>query len=171
MAKESSEDNATPKKGGLKLFILIPLVLILAIGGSVLGTMVTAKMLTPNANQSSTTKAVKTSKVGGLSSNQVVVPLAQFLVNLSPVSSTNSQYMRIKISVVVASAAKKASLKKNMAVVRDSVINLLRKKKASDILNGTESIPNLKLELKNAINQEYGSAIIQQIFITDLVIQ
>jgi flagellar FliL protein len=62
-------------------------------------------------------------------------------------------------------------LTKNIAVARDSVVNILRQKKSEDILSAADSVSNLKKQLKEAINTEYGTNIVKEVFITDLVIQ
>ncbi|MBV6552795.1 flagellar basal body-associated FliL family protein, partial [Acinetobacter soli] len=68
--------------------------------------------------------------------------------------------MKVNLSILVDNEEKSEEVTKNVAVIRDSIVNLLRQKKASDILSSAESVPNLKKNLKEAINHEYGSAIV-----------
>ncbi|WP_162255773.1 flagellar basal body-associated FliL family protein, partial [Liquorilactobacillus vini] len=64
-----------------------------------------------------------------------------------------------------------SAVKKNQALIRDSVINVLCQKKESDILSGQNAVPQLKQELISTINQNYGKNVVTEIFITDMVIQ
>lgn len=106
---------------------------------------------------------------GGIASGEKIVPMDKFLVNLAS-DGSSQKYISVNISLVVPSTKAK-QLKKNTALVRDSVINVLRQKKESDILANANSVPNLKTELINTINQNYGQKIVNQIFITNMVIQ
>ncbi|MFT9450924.1 flagellar basal body-associated FliL family protein [Liquorilactobacillus ghanensis] len=147
---------------GKKWIIIIPLVLILAIGGGIGGDMLANKLL----NKPKVAKQVDT---GGIASGEKIVPMDKFLVNLAD-DGSSQKYISLNISLVV-SSKKAKQLKKNTALVRDSVINILRQKKESDILANANSVPSLKTELINNINQNYGQKIVEQIFITNLVIQ
>ena len=51
--------------------------------------------------------------------------------------------MKVNLSILVADEEKRGS-HENVAVIRDSVVNLLRQQKASGILSSAESVPNLK---------------------------
>lgn len=48
---------------------------------------------------------------------------------------------------------------------------LLGKKKASDILGSSDSLAGLKSQLRDTINKAYGTKIVEDVFITNLVIQ
>ena len=97
--------------------------------------------------------------------------LDEFLVNLAKEDNQEQQYMKVNLSILVADEEKSTEATKNVAVIRDSVVNLLRQQKASGILSSAESVPNLKKALKETINQEYGSEIAKDVYVTDLVIQ
>lgn len=94
----------------------------------------------------------------------------KFLVNLATDGSGSQKYISIKISLVIPKSDA-SQVKKNNALIRDSVINVLRQKRESDILSGENAVPQLKQELKNTINQNYGKNIVSEVFITDMVIQ
>ena len=66
---------------------------------------------------------------------------------------------------------KAAEAKKNMDVIRDAVINVMKKKKATDILSNSGSVTALKNELKDGINEELGETLVIQVYVTDLVVQ
>jgi flagellar FliL protein len=156
MAKEGKSSK------GKKWIIIIPLVLILAVGCGIGGDLLANKLL----NKPKVEKKVDT---GGIASGEKIVPMDKFLVNLAS-DGSSQKYISVNISLVVPSTKAK-QLKKNTALVRDSVINVLRQKKESDILANANSVPNLKTELINTINQNYGQKIVNQIFITNMVIQ
>lgn len=56
-------------------------------------------------------------------------------------------------------------------MIRDAVINVMKKKKASDILSNSGSVTALKNELKDGINEELGETLAIQVYVTDLVVQ
>ncbi|HCE13368.1 MULTISPECIES: flagellar basal body-associated protein FliL [unclassified Enterococcus] len=164
MAKEAQKDK---EKKGLNLVILIPVLLLIAVGGSIGGTILTNHFLTGEKTASAETEK-ESSKI---SSEEAIVALDEFLVNLVKENGQEQQYMKVNLSILVADEDQSAEATKNVAVIRDSVVNLLRQQKASDILSAADSVPNLKKALKEAINKEYGSSIAKEVYVTDLVIQ
>lgn len=164
MAKEAQKDK---EKKGLNLMVLIPVLLLIAVGGSIGGTILTNHFLTGEKTASAETEK-ESSKI---SSEEAIVALDEFLVNLAKEDGQEQQYMKVNLSILVANEDKSAEATKNVAVIRDSVVNLLRQQKASDILSAADSVPNLKKALKEAINKEYGSSIAKEVYVTDLVIQ
>ncbi|MFT9004653.1 MAG: flagellar basal body-associated FliL family protein [Liquorilactobacillus hordei] len=164
MAKEKSE------KTGKKWFLWILILILVATSGGVVGTIVTPKIM--SALGSNKTVTVKKQAKTVVSGKQKIVPVKKFVINLTNEDGSNStQYAQITLSFLVANTDQKAKLKKNVAVVRDSVINVIRQKKASDILGSSDSLAGLKTQLRDTINKAYGAKIIDDVFITDLVIQ
>lgn len=155
------------KKKEINIGVVLPLILVLAVVGSVIGTIVTMKFILP---PQTVQVSAKTTGTGKIEDDQIVVPLDEFLVNLAK-ESDQQQYMRITISVLVDDEGDSAEVEKNMALIRDSIVNVLRQKKASDILDAPEGFGEWKKELKDAINADYGKDIIRDVFITDYVIQ
>ncbi|MGM0076996.1 hypothetical protein IGI73_000112 [Enterococcus sp. DIV0755f] len=167
MAKEEKAPKAEKEKKGLSMVVLLPILLIVVVGGSIGGTLVTNHFLTGEK-----TAAAETAKDSSkISSDEAIVALDEFLVNLAKEDNQEQQYMKVNFSILVADEEKSAEATKNVAVIRDSVVNLLRQQKASGILSSAESVPNLKKALKETINQEYGSEIAKDVYVTDLVIQ
>lgn len=148
--------------------VLIIIIAVLAIGGSLGGTLIANKFLSNKDDSKKAETAVSTSKI---SKDEAIVAMDEFLVNLAKGSSGDQQYIRVKVSLLTESEATSKELTKNIAVARDSVVNILRQKKAEDILSSAESVTNLKKQLKDAINKEYGTPIVKDVFVTDLVIQ
>ncbi len=159
MDNEKKEKKSSGKK---RLWIVL-LVLVVAAAGSLAGIFIGGKIL---PNEDKTTKIVKK-----MNEDEVVVPLDEFLVNLATDDSSEDQYIKVKISLLVPNKDSSDLVQSSVALIRDSVINLLRKKTSSTILKDENGVNNLKTELKNQINTAYGSNIVQEVFITDLVIQ
>ncbi|KRN30740.1 flagellar basal body-associated FliL family protein [Liquorilactobacillus mali] len=164
MAKEKSEK----KKKRWILWVLI--LLLVAISGGVVGTVVTPKIM--SALNSKKTTTVKHHSKTVVSGKQQIVPVKKFVINLTNEDgSNNTRYAQITLSLLVANSEQKAKAKKNVAVIRDSVINVIRQKTASDILGSADSLAGLKNQLRDTINKSYGAKIVEDVFITDLVIQ
>lgn len=164
--KKGKKDKKEKKeKGNLNPLLLLPIMLVLAVVGSVAGMVIMNQFIAPK-------QEVKVAKQDGkIQEGQTIVPLNEFLVNLAKDKSGNQQYMKITISILVDDKKTSEEVTQNVAVVRDACVNLLRQKNAEDILGSTESVTNLKKELKLAINNNYGKDIVRQVYITDFVIQ
>lgn len=158
------------EKKSLNLMILIPIVAILAIAGSIVGTIVTNKFISPPVVVSAEAQGGSVGS-GKITEDQVIAPMEEFLVNLAQVEKEKPQYIRITLSLLTGGEKDSAELTQNVAVIRDSIVNTLRQKSSADILSGAEGIANLKSELRDSINQSYGKSIVVEVFITDFVIQ
>ena len=170
-AKKPAAIEETEVKKGPKWGILIPLIVILTICGSVGGTVLATHFLAPKTEQASSS-AKRNAGTGKLSDDEKLVSVPKFVVvNLATDDPANTQYARLKISILVENDEKAAEAKKNMAVIRDAVINVMKKKKASDILSNSGSVTALKNELKDGINEELGETLAIQVYVTDLVVQ
>lgn len=161
-------NEAKPKKETKLSILLIVIVAVLAIGGSVGGTVIANQFLVTK-NMAGTKESTTSS--GKISEDEVIVAMDEFLVNLAQGKSNTKQYIRVKMSLLTNNETDSEKLTKNIAVARDSVVNILRQKKSEDILSAADSVSNLKKQLKEAINTEYGTNIVKEVFITDLVIQ
>lgn len=174
--KKAQTENSTPEtgevkaKGGVNLTVLIPIILVIGIVASVAGTYVVNKfILPPTANAQPEGKEYSGSKI---SDKNEIVAMDEFLVNLAKGANSNKQqYIKITVSLLVENADESAEVTKNIALVRDTVVNVLRQKKSEEILNNPEGVANLKLELRESINDAYGKGIAKEVFIPDMVIQ
>ncbi|MGX7233612.1 flagellar basal body-associated FliL family protein [Enterococcus italicus] len=161
-------NETKPKKETKLSIVLIVIVAVLAIGGSVGGTVIANQFLVTK-NTAGTKESTTSSEK--ISEDEVIVAMDEFLVNLAQGKSNTKQYIRVKMSLLTNNETDSEKLTKNIAVARDSVVNILRQKKSEDILSAADSVSNLKKQLKEAINTEYGTNIVKEVFITDLVIQ
>ena len=158
------------EKKSLNVMLLIPLVAILAIAGSIVGTIITNKFIAPPVAVASAqgTDAQGSAKI---TEDQVITPMDEFLVNLAQGDKEKPQYIRITLSLLTGGEKDSAEITKSVAVIRDSIVNTLRQKSSTDILSGAEGVANLKSQLRDSINEAYGKSIIVEVFITDFVIQ
>lgn len=163
-------DSTIVEKKALNLMVLIPVVAILAIVGSIIGTIVTNKFIAPPVAIGAEVQGGSVG-AGKITEDQVIAPMEEFLVNLAQGEKEKPQYIRITLSLLTGGEKDSAEITKNVAVIRDSIVNTLRQKTSKDILSGAEGIANLKSQLRDSINESYGKSIVVEVFITDFVIQ
>lgn len=158
------------EKKSVNLIVLLPIVAILAIAGSIVGTIITNKFIAPPVAVASAqgTDAQGSAKI---TEDQVITPMDEFLVNLAKGDKEKPEYIRITLSLLTGGEKDSAEITQNVAVIRDSIVNTLRQKSSTDILSGAEGVANLKTQLRDSINEAYGKSIIVEVFITDFVIQ
>lgn len=162
---EKVDEQEKPKKGN-KPILLIIVVLIIAVGGGAAGTFignyfsskVQGKEVPEEVNQK-------------FSEHEVSVPLDEFLVNLAKSKTNEMPYIKIQLSLMVSSEKNAEVIATSKDLIRDSIINTLRQKEAESILHEKNGVDNLKLEIKEQVNKDYGSALVREVFITNLVIQ
>lgn len=166
MAKEKKEKKEKDPDKPKSPLIWIVLAVVLAVVGSVGGAFIATKMIAKPAEPK-----VVVAEPTRVSGEEVLVEMDEFLVNLAKNGNSDPQYIRVKLSLLTENEKSGEELTKNIAVARDSVVNVLRQKKADEILNAADSVTNLKKQLQETINNEYGSDIVKEVFVTDLVIQ
>lgn len=106
------------------------------------------------------------------SSEEVIVPVEQFLVNLTPGESNNDKYLQIELSLHSDKKDAEATLTAGTAQIRDAVIGVLRSKTSDSLYATTEDgALILKHELKDSINQAIGSDLVNEVYITNIVTQ
>ena len=106
------------------------------------------------------------------SSEEVTVPLEQFLVNLTPGKTNNDQYLQIELSIYSSQKDAEKTLTERTPQVRDAVITVLKDKTADSLYAATEEGKLvIKDELRNKINKEIGTEIVNEIYITNIVTQ
>ncbi|MBM7544702.1 flagellar basal body-associated FliL family protein [Periweissella beninensis] len=160
-------NKAAPKeKRGPRWAIIIPLLLTVMVAAGIGGAFVISQYNAKNTSPTAQSEAAASEAA----SKRRVIPLSRFIVNLAS-SGNQDQYIRVSMSLIVASPEEKSALNKQMPLVRDSVITVLSQKKARDILDGGHKLNALKNQIKTAINNAYGAQIVEDVYITDLVVQ
>ncbi|MCP8877286.1 flagellar basal body-associated FliL family protein [Latilactobacillus curvatus] len=168
MKKNEEVETTETKAGGIKWGLLIVLVVVLAFGASAAGTIIFGKYFN---SQDAKPKAEKVQTGAAISKRQRLVNVKMFIVNLATDDAADPQYLRLKVSLLVADDDQAKALKKDMPLVRDSMIRVLKPKRAADLLKNNQSIDEVKEQVKEAINKNYGSSIVQEVYVTDFVIQ
>lgn len=103
--------------------------------------------------------------------SDVTVPLAEFLINLESAQPSREQFVKLELSIH--STDKKADeiIAANLAQVRDAVIYVVHKKTPETLFEEKEGAFSMKEELKNRINEALGSTLIDDVYITNILMQ
>ncbi|GBG94924.1 flagellar basal body-associated protein FliL [Ligilactobacillus salitolerans] len=168
MKNKAERENTENKKGGVKWGLIIVLVVVLAFAASAAGTMLTGKYFSKDDNTAGNETEAKTTAI---SSKQRLVSVDKFVVNLANDGNSDPQYLRIKVSLLVPDGDDAKDIKKHMPLIRDSMIRVLKPKKAADLLKDDGSIDQIKTQVKDALNKDYGHSVVQEVYVTDFVIQ
>lgn len=163
--EEVENDEPKKKKSNGKIFLIIIIAavgIVAATAGTILGNILSGKV----------EPKVKTEELQSkYNKDEVAVPLEEFLVNLADSKDGETSYIRTEVSLLTNNSKNAELIESNKDLVRDSVINKLRQKDANEILADKNGVNNLKEELRDQINKDYGSALVREVFITNLVIQ
>lgn len=103
------------------------------------------------------------------SNGEYTIPLEEFIVNLKQEESLNS-YLKINVALMYTDEKTGDEINANVNKIRDLVIANLRDKTASDMLNEI-SISKLKVDIKDDINNSLKNIAIEDIYITDIIVQ
>lgn len=162
MAKENKEEET--KKSKLPLFIIIILVLIIGLGG---GAFAVTKFMHKEPQS-----ALAQSESQVLASKAVMMPLSTFTINLAKTPNDNTDhYIKINLSLALTDDKAKEALKTKLPIIRDGVISVLSQKNQNDILSNSNNLQTLKNEIKNKINANVGINVVNDVYITDMVLQ
>lgn len=150
-----------PKKlSAPRLFLIALLLVALMIGGGMIGSLITngkAKEWVANFNK----KEVEL----------IIVPQEEFLVNLKSSDDNLDDFLKIEMSVETTDKEKEAILTEKSAIVRDAIINVLRNKSTDTIFEEAEGVLVIKQEIILKINQNLGSDVASELYITNIVMQ
>ena len=103
------------------------------------------------------------------SNGEYTIPLDEFVVNLKSETSVNS-YLKINIALMYTDEKYGDEINTSINKIREVVITNLREKTASDFLND-DVVTNLKSDIKGDINSFLNVAEVEDIFITDIIVQ
>lgn len=98
-----------------------------------------------------------------------VVPLRQFVVNLKTDSSKNT-YLKVTVVLAYMDSENAMILTSNNDRIRDKIIQILRTKSNKE-LKKDEGAIQLKVQIKESINELLGETIITNIYYNDFMIQ
>ena len=103
------------------------------------------------------------------SNGEYTIPLDDFVVNLKSNKPVNN-YARLSIALMYTDESYGNELVNNMSKIRDLVITNLRNRTAEDLLN-EESISQLKSSIKEDVNKSFEESMIEDIYITNIIVQ
>lgn len=98
-----------------------------------------------------------------------ILPLDPFTVNLSSGVGTNPRYVRMNISVELEQGAPDQEFSIKLPRVRDTIINLLNSKKATE-LNAPDGREQLKEEIKRSVNGYMLQSKVKSVYFTNFAI-
>lgn len=98
-----------------------------------------------------------------------IIPLEPFTVNLASGIATFPRYVRINVSIELEPGVPDKEFEIKLPRVRDTIINLLNSKKASDI-NTVEGRERLKEEIKKSINGFMLQSKVKGVYFTNFAI-
>ncbi|SFH51379.1 flagellar basal body-associated FliL family protein [Pisciglobus halotolerans] len=103
---------------------------------------------------------------------ETTVPLEEFLVNLDEDKAVGSQYLKIELSVYSMDKEAEKLLTENAAQVRDAVITVLHSQTPETIFKKDQSGSLIvKHEIVEKINDVLEQPIVQDVYITNIVVQ
>ncbi len=143
-----------------KMIILGVVVAILGVGGGALGSYLTSDQamafMQPSEEEEIT---------------YIKVPYSEFLINLKPMAYNDKSFLRMAFTFAVIDEENETILLEEEAKVRDTIIALLRKKTSESIFTEDDSNLAIKQEVKEQVNQLLGETIVEEVFVTDMVMQ
>lgn len=162
---QNSMETKTSKKSSWKIILAIILVLLLLIAGVVLGRTVFSD-------------SVEDDNSSGFFGNgesapiETQIELEQFLVNISGDSSNRNSIVRMDLTLSSLAENGEAIISENIAKIRDAVIHVVSAHSPETIFEKTDTDQFLiKEELITRINQALDEEIIEEVFITDIIMQ
>lgn len=104
------------------------------------------------------------------SNGEYTIPLDEFVVNLKSENNNVRRYLKISMALMYTNEDHGVDISANMNKIRDLVISNLREKTADDLLT-EDIISDLKLDIINDINESINIMAIEDVYITDIIVQ
>jgi flagellar FliL protein len=158
---QKNETDKTMKKG-TKLLIVVGVVLMLLFAGIGISGFVFADQ-TDESFISRFTSETEASEVS--------IPLEEFLINLSSDSTRSQPVVRMELTLTSLDEKAEEMLASEIAKVRDAVIHVVANQNIETIYNEEEGHFLIKGEIKDKINQSLEKELIEDVFITNILLQ
>lgn len=101
---------------------------------------------------------------------EVTIPLDEFVLNLEPTSNVN-RYVRMEISLSTTHEDGVTEINENLEKIRDKIIHTMSKQTAEAIFDDENGTFVLKDLLKKSINDVFDEELINEVYITNIVMQ
>ncbi|OJF90884.1 flagellar basal body-associated protein FliL [Alkalibacterium sp. 20] len=99
------------------------------------------------------------------------IPLNEFLVNLNSDSARSQSVVRMEITVTSLNEDATEIVNTDIAKVRDAVIHTVSSQSAESLYDEAEGHFLIKDEIKTKINQALEAEIVENVYITDILLQ
>ncbi len=160
------DDDSSDKPGGKKkLFIIIAVVLLLAIGG--IAAAYFTGLLQPIIEWITGEEATEEKKVD--QENAVFFPLEELIVNLNT-GGRKSTFLKIRISLELADSGDISRIESVMPRIMDNFQVYLRELRIED-LKGSAGMYRLREELLTRVNAAAAPAKIQDVLFKEMLVQ
>lgn len=160
----AQEINVTKKNKGLKIAVIVLLLLTILGTGVALGGLFFA-------NQTEGAPSFLSRFSREEEAVEITVPLEEFLINLRGESQRGHPIIKLELSLTSLNEESAEIIGSELAKVRDAVIHVVSSQSADTILEEAEGQFVFKDEIKNRINQSLGEGFIEDVYVTNILIQ
>ncbi|MFC6465679.1 flagellar basal body-associated protein FliL [Marinilactibacillus sp. GCM10026970] len=158
---QTTQTNSKNKGGKSKIIIIILVTVVLALAG-VVGFII----LKDSENIPIISNLMKEPEPV-----EVQVPLEEFLINVEDGSGRNTAMVKLEVSVSSFADNAEVLINQDIAKVRDSVIYVVSNESIDSLLEREDDSFVLKRDIKERINQSFGSDLIDNVYITNILTQ
>lgn len=154
------EGQLSKKQNGPRIILIAIIIVALMIGGGTMGALITtgkAKEWLASLNKEEV--------------ESILIPQEEFLVNLKSDDGSLDDFLKIEMSVETTDEDNEAVLIEKTAIVRDAIISVLRNKSTDTIFDEADGSLVIKQEIISKINQNLGSDVASELYITNIVMQ
>lgn len=102
---------------------------------------------------------------------EIAIPLDEFLVNVQGETARSQTIVRLGLTVTSADEAASEAIASDIAKVRDAVLQVVSRQTASTLMEAKDGNFVIKDEIKDRINQSVGDDLIEDVYITNILIQ
>ncbi|MDZ7835776.1 MAG: flagellar basal body-associated FliL family protein [Alkalibacterium sp.] len=103
--------------------------------------------------------------------SESAIPLEEFLINLQSNDSRNEPVVRMELTVTSLNEEAPEIVGAEIAKVRDAVIHTVSSQSAESLFNEEEGQFIIKDEIKVKINQALNAEIVEDVYITNILLQ
>lgn len=158
---QATQTNSKNKGGKSKLIIILLVTVVLALVG-VVGFI----LLKDSENIPIISNLTKEPEPV-----EVQVPLEEFLINVGDDSGRNTAMVKLEVSVSSYADDAEVLINQDIAKVRDAVIHVVSNENIDSLLEREDESFVLKRDIKDRINQSFGSDLIDDVYITNILTQ